>query len=272
MKKPLSDRKWFFPLIYFLLIVISFLPPITEIAYDPRDTQDVIMSILQISIVPYAKWGWIFHVLTLILAVLVYFKKKNAGRLFAIYFGLNYLVIAAVQTSAVADSYGFALQTGALIADLLLGIVWIASAFRDDLKADSKDIPVWRIVLLPLALLVFWSPLRTVGVRISPDFNPLLLLTSQDYGLTYCFFTPVVLFFLILFYPDVPMFAFRVTAFNGLIYGLFNLTHWADPNRVWLGVLHLPLLVISLVALLMPTLERKRAGSKGKTGSKKTSG
>jgi hypothetical protein len=258
MMTRLSERKWFYPLIYFLLIVISFLPPLTEIPYDPRSTQKVIMTILKNSITPYAKWGWVFHVITLILVGITFLKKKIAGRFFSIYFGLNYLVIAAVQTSARTEAYGFALQTGALVAGLLLGIIWLVSAFRDEIQASFKGVPVWRYALLPLALLVFWSPLRADGVGVSPDFNPFLLLTSPDYGLTYCFFTPVALFFLILFYPKVPRFALRVTAFNGLIYGIFNLTHWFSADTVWLGVLHIPLLVISLVALLMPSIERKR--------------
>jgi hypothetical protein len=69
--------------------------------------------------------------------------------------------------------------------------------------------------------------------------------------------TPVFLFALILFYPNVDKFAFRVTAFNGLIYGLFNLTHWFNPDMVWMGVLHIPLFVVPLVALLMPVLEKE---------------
>ncbi len=39
-------------------------------------------------------------------------------------------------------------------------------------------------------------------------------------------------------------------------YGLFNLTHWFNPDMVWMGVMHIPLLVVPLVALLMPVLER----------------
>jgi hypothetical protein len=46
----------------------------------------------------------------------------------------------------------------------------------------------------------------------------------------------------------VDRFALRVTAFNGLLYGLYNLTHWFNPDRVWMGVMHVPLLVLSSVA------------------------
>jgi hypothetical protein len=54
----------------------------------------------------------------------------------------------------------------------------------------------------------------------------------------------------------VDVLALRVTAFNGLLYGLFNLTHWFNPDMVWMGVLHVPLLIIPLVALFMPLWER----------------
>jgi hypothetical protein len=110
--------------------------------------------------------------------------------------------------------------------------------------------------LLPLALLVFWSPIAVEGDKVVPDFDPILLLTSPDYGLAYCFVTPVFLFLLILFYPRVDVLTLRVTAFNGLLYGLFNLTHWFNPDMVWMGVLHIPLLIIPLVALFLPLLER----------------
>jgi hypothetical protein len=45
--------------------------------------------------------------------------------------------------------------------------------------------------------------------------------------------------------------------FYPLVYGLLNLTHWFSPDRVWMGVMHIPLLIIPLVALLMPMLESR---------------
>jgi hypothetical protein len=254
--RKLSSRKWFYPLVYALLILISVLPPITQVPYDPRNTQDVIMNILMSSILPYQSWGWLFHFATLALIVLTIVLPEIAGRVIATYFGLNYLIIAALQTNAVTEKYGFAIQTGALVASVLLGAIWLMVAWKNKLQASFKEIPVWRWFLLPLALLVFWSPIGMEGNKIMPNFNPVLLLTSADYGLTYCFMTPVFLYLLILFFPHVDTFAFRITAFNGLLYGLFNLTHWFNPNMVWMGVMHIPLLVIPLVALLLPLLEK----------------
>ena len=249
--KDLSSRKWFYPVVYGSLVVISMLPPLTKVAYDPRNTQDVIASILMASLVPYGAWGWVFHVATLALIALALFRPHVAGRVLAAYMGVNYLLIAALQTTAVTEEYGFAVQTGALVATLLLGMLWLWVACRNKLHVSFKGIPLWRWILLPLALLVFWSPMSLEGSKVVPNWNPVLLLTSVDYGLAYCFVTPVFLFFLILFYPQVDRFAFRVTAFNGLLYGLYNLTHWFNPDRIWMGVMHIPLLILSLVALVM---------------------
>jgi len=261
--KSLTSRKWFYPVVFVLLVVISMLPPITQVPYDPRNTQDVIASILMVSIHPYASWGWVFHVATLALIVLVFIRPQIAGRVMAGYLSVNYLLIAALQTNAVTERYGFAIQTGALVATAALGLLWLWVAWKDRLRASFVGIPAWRWILLPLALLVFWSPLDLQGDRVAPDLNPLLLLTSPDYGMAYCFVTPVFLFFLILFYPNVDAFALRVTAFNGLLYGLFNLTHWFNPDMVWMGVMHIPLLVISLVALFLPAWDRSERGSAG---------
>lgn len=247
----LTERKWFYPLVYLALVIIAFLPLYTERPYDPRDTSAVILEILQRATLPYAAWGWVFHVLTLAVVGLAIWKPPLGGRAIAGYFGLNYLVIAATQTRAQTPTYGYAVHTGALVAEVLLGLLWLWVAWKGRLVVSFRDAPRWRWLLLPFALLTFWSPLRLEGTRVLPDFNPLLLLTSPDYGLAYCFMTPVFLFLLVLAWPQVDKFAFRVTAFNGLLYGLFNLNHWAVPERMWLGVMHLPLLVVPTVALVM---------------------
>jgi hypothetical protein len=95
---------------------------------------------------------------------------------------------------------------------------------------------------------------------IRPDFDPLLLLTSPEYGLTFCFTTPVFLLGLVFFYPHVNQFAYRATAFCGLLYGLFNLSQWFSPDTRWMGFLHLPLLIISLYAFFLPRFDKQPSG------------
>lgn len=243
-----TERKWWYPSVYLALVVIAFLPLITERPYDPRDPQPVIVEILDHALIPYAGWGWVFRLATVLVVAVALWKPRVGGRVIALYFGLNYLAIAATQTHAQTPTYGSAIHTGALVAGVLLGLLWLWVAWRGRLYL-AREVPRLRLALAPLALLTFWSPLRLEGTHAVADFNPLLLLTSPDYGLAYCFMTPVFLFLLILAWPQVDPLAFRVTAFNGLLYGLFNLSHWAVPERVWLGVMHLPLLVMAIAAL-----------------------
>jgi hypothetical protein len=244
-------KKWRLPLSCVGLFLISLLPVYSELPYDPRNTQDVISSILSVSLRPYQDFGWVFHAATLLLILFILWKPGHAGRVLAGYMGVSYLVIAAIQPHAVTEKYGFAIQTGAMVSTAVIGFTWLVAAIRNSLNLSLQNIPRWGYILLPLALLVFWSPLKISGASVMPNFDPRLLLTSVDYGLTYCFVTPVFLFLLILFSTNYADFAFRISAFTGLLYGLFNLTHWFNSNTIWMGAMHLPLLVLSLVAMVL---------------------
>jgi len=249
-------HKWYFPLACIGLVIVAMLPPLTELPYDSRSTQDVILSVLMISVQPYQAWGWIFHAGTLLLLLYLLWRPDQAGRALAGYIGINYLVIAAIQSHAVTEKYGFTLLTSAMVGTALLGIAWLVVTIQNSLKLSLHNISKWKYLLLPLALLVFWSPLKTEGNAVLPNFDPRLLFTSADYGLSYCFVTPVFLFLLILFSTNHTSLTYRITAFNALLYGLFNQLHWFNPNTTWMGVLHLPLLILSLVALFLPYLGR----------------
>jgi len=252
MKKRMDDRNIFYPLIYLLLIVLAFLPPITTRPYSPQEIPQVIFQTLQNAITPNLYWwGWFLHAGTILVALIIAYDVRGKNAWFSVFFGFNYIVIACVQSTARTPDYGSVILPGPLAVSLLLGIMWISTVGSHTIKVSFQGVPRWRWYLLPLALLAFWSPLAFEGARAVPNFNPLLLLSSPDYGLSLCFMTPVLLFFLMLFFPQVPLFALRVTAFNGLLYGLFNLTHWASSDTLWLGVLHIPLLVLSPLALIL---------------------
>jgi hypothetical protein len=248
--KNLMERKWFYFFIYILFLTISLLPLYTEKAYAYENTQDVIINLLMVVLTPYKSWGIFFHFFTLLIVVLITFKPKTSGRLFSVYIGLNFLVIGLVQSLGRTEKYGFVMHTSVLVMSVILAIIWIWVAIRGEIETSFENMHWYHYFLLPLALLSFWSPYQVVGNSVRPDFNPLLLLTSPDYGLTFCLTVPVFLYFLILFYPKINLFAFRITAFNGLLYALFNLTHWFNPATRWMGVLHIPLLVFSIFALI----------------------
>jgi len=248
----MKQRKWLYPVLYVVFFIISMLPLYTEKPYPPQETQDVIVNLLKVATNPFKAYAPIFHVVTILMIAMIAWKPEKMGRVWAGYMGLNYLVIALVQGMGTTVKYGFVLHTGGMVMYGLLGIIWLVVAFRNELQTSFRSISWQQLLLLPLALLAFWGPYVASGNGVQPNFNPLLLLISQDYGLAFCFTTPVFVFLMVLFYPHVNMLAYRITAFNGLLYGLFNLTHWFNPELRWMGFLHLPLLIISAYALILP--------------------
>ncbi len=259
--QSVRQRKWLYPVLYAALFIISMLPLYTEMPYAPQETQNVIIKLLMVATTPYKAYAPIFHVLTLLMVALIAWRPAKMGRVLAGYIGFNYLVIAVAQTMGTTAQYGFVLHTGAMVMCGALGLVWLIVAFRNELQTSFRSVPWQHLLLLPLALLPFWAPYVTSGNGVRPDFNPLLLLVSPDYGLTFCFTTPVFLLLLILSYPRVNLLAYRITAFSGLIYGVLNLSHWFKPELRWMGFLHLPLLILSLYALVLPRISTNRSVS-----------
>jgi len=241
-----KKRNWLYALLYVFLIIISMIPPYAEKPYAPEDTQDVIVNLLMVATEPYTWLGQILHIGILLLIILMVIYREGMGRIWAAFMGVNFIVIAIVQGMGHTEKYGFVVHSGSLISASLLGIGWIVAAFRGTLRTSFDGVPRWRYFLFPLALLVYWAPYNEL---ILPDFNPWRLLTTPDCGLTFCFTTPVFLYLLILFYPGVDPLAYRATAFNGLLYGLFNLTHFFNPGFWWMGVMHIPLLILSVIAM-----------------------
>lgn len=252
---PTNRINWKYTLVYGFLFLVNVLPLITEKPYQPQDTQDVIINLLMVATAPYQAYGPIFHIATLLLVFSILWKPGRLGRLMAGYIGVNYFIIAAAQTMGQTEKYGFVIHLSALLTMLILGITWLVVAFRNEIRPTFKKPTLPEYGLIALALLAYWGPYAITNGTIRPYFDPRLLLTSPDYGLTFCF-TTVFLLGLIFIHPHVNQFAYRITAFSGLLYGLFNLTHWFNPDMQWMGFLHLPLLIISLYALILPGLHR----------------
>jgi hypothetical protein len=245
-------RPWIWIALLFGFLLLSFLPLIAEKPFPPQETSNVILSLLQTADLPYVALAPVFHIVTLLLIGLILRQPGRWGRLLAAWFGLDYLVLIVTGAQGRTEAYGYVVMTGALILYALLGILWLASALRGTLSAALRRPTPLEWVLLLFALLAFWGPYAAAGAAVRPDFNPLRLITSPDFGMTFCFTTPVFLMLAVLCRPGIPGWTLRITALNGILYGLFNLTHWFYPERWWMGFLHLPLLLISLYAMFVP--------------------
>jgi hypothetical protein len=243
---------WKAILLFLGFFILSMLPLIAQKPYPPQDTQDVILNLLMVSDLPYAAFAPVLHIATLVLMGLILWQPGKWGRLLAGYIGANYLLLIVTCAQGRTEKYGYVVMTGAMLLYAILGILWLAAAFQGTVRAAFRKPTGLEWGLIALALLAFWGPYSIAGGAVSPLFDPVRLISSPDYGMMFCFTTPVFLMGLILCSPSVPAFVFRITAINGLIYALFNLTHWFYPERWWMGVLHLPLLLISLYAMFQP--------------------
>jgi len=86
-----------------------------------------------------------------------------------------------------------------------------------------------------------------------PDFNLVYLFTNPA-GLAFCTMTPVYPGILTLYYPMVNIATLRVTSLLGIIIGFWNMVgnFLIKPDILWWnGALHLPLVFISVYALIL---------------------
>lgn len=237
-------------LLFFIAVVFCvFLPTFASVPFQPQETAFVIIEVLKQVDATYAWLSPLIHISTVILIILSYKYGQKMGRITDIYFGILFLFFALSNNIAVTEKYGLVVITGNFIMFLALGIFWIWEVYRPKNEYVFQRLSVWRYWVIPFIILAFWFPM---DADLSPNFNPLLLLTSS-FGITFCPTTPLVIAVLTLIYPKVNMILLKFTSFVGLIIGLFNtLSLFIMPGyTLWLFILHTPLIFISLYGLVI---------------------
>lgn len=243
----LTSRWWFF----LVIILISFMPLYSQQPYDPRNTSLVINAVLsQPQIYTLPAVFPIFKIIPLGLTIWLLVQPQKAQRWFALYAGLNLLGIALFQNSAITTTYGLVIITGNVILFGVIGILWLVEAFKPCSDFSARPLPRRAWIILPLMLVAFWMPIQANSMLLNPD--PKLFFINEA-GLTGCMMLPVYTGLLVIFYPNVNRLLLRLSGFIGLLIALFNLlTHFIMiPANFWMGVLHLPLFFISLVAFVL---------------------
>ncbi len=192
-----------------------------------------------------------FKALAILMIASVFFLKNRVSKLFSIYVGVFYILVAFLQSIAYTNEYGLVIVTTNLLMFLFVGFVWFWEALSQKNDFDTVHLDSSRIWILPFTVLAFWYPIDIATMM--PDFNPVLLFTSMA-GLAFCLMTPVYLSVLILYYPNINIATFRVTSFVGMILGFYNIlsNFIIDPELLfWNGILHIPLTVISIYAFIL---------------------
>jgi hypothetical protein len=242
-------RKWWF---YGLFVLMQFtIPPYASKGYKIEDWGNVIQHALGNAIVyKYSEIYPIFQIIAILFLIGILIFRNKLARIFSIYVAISYVLFTIGQSIAVTDKYGVSLCTINFVMFLIVAGFWAWEAVVLKNDYTFRKLPIWRYWVVPLAVLAFWAPSGRGG---RPDFNPVHLITSGS-GLAFCLMTPVYVGLLTLSWPRVNLPAMRVTSLVGLIIGLYNIyaNFGINPGRHWWnGILHIPLLVISLYGLIL---------------------
>jgi hypothetical protein len=247
-------------LILIVLLVCTFLPTRASVPFAQEESTLVIRDVFRQISTAYLWLSLPIHVITILLIVALYRYGPRVGRVADAYFGILFLFFAFGNHIAVTENYGLVVLTGNLVPILIVGLFWMWEAYKPLNVYVFERLPSWRYWVLPFVLLAFWFP---INAELSPDFNPLLLLTSS-FGVMYCPTTPFIVAVLTLIYPRVNILLLRITSFVGLLIGLFNvLSFFMMPGyTLWNLVLHTPLIFISTYGLLITILVKKEIPKK----------
>jgi len=246
----ITGKWWLYP----LLLLLFFIRPYASESYDPRETMDLILQVFSNpllytfpALMPIAK------AIPAVLIVGVMVLGNKVRRVFNVYVALLYVVLACFQNAALTDTYGLAISSGNLALILIVALLWMweVVAERNDFEPSKQ--PPWKWWVAPLAVLAFLAPVD--ASTMSPDFGPVRLLTNES-GLTYCMMTPVILALMTLYHPTVNLAVLRLSSFAGMVVGAVNMLVWfvVMPSAWWMGVLHIPLLTISVYAFVLAHL------------------
>ena len=244
-------RKWW---LYPLLLLPFFIPPYASRSYDPRETMGLMQQALFHPLIhtfpalmPMAK----AIPAALIAGVMAFGNRVRHA--FNGYVALLYVALACFQNTALTDTYGLIIIPSNLALFLVVALFWMWEVVVGRNDFELRQQPLWKWWVAPLALLAFLAPID--ASTMSPDFNPVHLLTNES-GLTYCMMTPVILAVLTLYHPTVNLAVLRVSSFVGMMLGAMNMLMWfvVIPSGWWMGVLHIPLLSISIYAFVLAHL------------------
>lgn len=237
-------------MVFFVILVLAqfVLMPFASWNFDPTNIGTII--IVTLSNAPQVNLGRLnilFQSLSLLILILLLVMRDRFRTLFNIYVAVSYLLFAIIQNVAFIDEYGFSFVTVNVVMFLLVAYVWIREALHSENHFDFSNLRWKYSWMIVLALFAYICPFTMQGQL---DFNPLHFF-SRNTTTAFCLTTPLFLTILTLNLPKINIVTYRITAIMGFIIGIYNMAPFSNPNTVWMGVLHLPLLIISLYCAIM---------------------
>jgi hypothetical protein len=228
------------------LVAALMVPPVVARGFDARQSSTIVREVLMHPIVvDYEALVVLAKYALLAVMVVCLVWPSLLGRVGWGYYAVVLVVMAVGQNVAVTADYGLAWLAG----NTLLLLVVAGFAAHDARAGLTRGRPstlrrgrLW--VLVPM-FLAWWFPYVVQGgvVRPGPGVHALV----NESGLTYCMVTPIILGLMILHSEGVHASTLAVAAWVGLLFGVTNALTWfvLDAASWWMGILHLPLLLLA---------------------------
>ena len=157
------------------------------------------------------------------------------------YYAAILAIMAILQNTATLPG-GVAILLGNTVAQLVLAAVCVQGLRHTAAAAPLRGERMW---LLPFMLWAWLYPFAlSEGIVVPGGWAATL---TNGAGLTYCMVTPVIAGAMALRSAAYGRATRAVVGWLGTIYGLLNMMTWfvTNPESWWMGVLHVPLLVVA---------------------------
>lgn len=249
----LTSKWWFFGsfiLLQFIAVPVNF----ASKNFSVSNWLDILTHTFQHALLHRVKSIYpVFQIITITLIILLFIFKNKVARYFTVYAGITFLLQMVFQNVGVSEKYGLSFITVNVIMFLLVGIAWFWDAAVRETDFNYRVHSVWKYVVALLAFFAFWAP-KSMSDMLSLKLG--YIITSGT-TLGFCLMVPVYLAILFFSYPRVNMVTMRTTSIVGIIIGLYNMQMVVlNPRGWWHGVLHVPLLSISIIALCLSLKKR----------------
>lgn len=247
---PHWTQRWWFRLL--LLAAALAIPPVVASPLDPRDIPALVAEVLQNPMIvqvpvllPLAK---LFAVTVLLAA---WWSTAASARVLLAGYAAALVVVAVFQEIGSTPSHGWAWLVGNTMLMLVVAARCLWDLATHATPAGPRHLDRGRLWVLAPMLLAFLMP---YAVDASGSVQPSVgwhLLTNEA-AVTYCMVTPVVIGALLLYAGPVSRPTLSLSSFVGLYFGLLNLVMWwvMQPNNWWMGVLHVPLVILAAAGLI----------------------
>ena len=251
-------KKWF----KILLVLVMFCPLITEQKYNPQYTTNVIGSVLEHPYINNIGVGLIItKIILLVVCLLPLLMKEKSCKYILGYYGVILLFVGLFQNMSNTE-YGFTFIIGNMIVQYIVSICCFNDVIKSKSKISKEDLNKKALWIIPLMILAFLMPYIIENNKIIPSISTIF---TNEAGVTYCMITPVIIGMLILFSKNIDKATINIISFVGLSFGIFNMMTWFGFNIKdwWMGILHLPLLIISIYGLRISKIKKGRDINEG---------